>query len=477
LEEDGKNAKIIIFILTDSVRTKNLNCYGYSKPTSPNISDLAKEGVLFENAYACSNGTDSSLMTISSGKYPRSHGVISHGSRTYKQDLRGLEKSPKMLLLPEILQAHGYVTVAISPMGWGIRATSKWHRRGYGLYYDRSFKLSRPWIFIPKIFRWGIESLLELSRLDQKLGIGQFDAKTSTDAAIETIRKYGGGKLFLFIDYLDAHPSYSSPLPYLQRFYDEKGSLGDRHIVEEAINRVDDKSWISFLKSWLMKAPNTDYVIAQYNGAIAFIDHEIGRLLNVLDKYGLSDKTLIVLTSDHGQSLTEHGIYFDSHGLYDESIHVPLIFKFPKCPKNKRVKEFVQHIDIAPTILDILGTEKPKFDGESLIPLMQGKTERSRSAVYAEEGCTEWKIAIRTEKYKYIHAPSKQGAICRYCDCVHGGMKELYDLTIDPEETRNLIEEKPEVAEKLRKDLFAWVRSFKKARLPIRLYDIKTHKV
>jgi len=95
-----------------------------------------------------------------------------------------------------------------------------------------------------------------------------------------------------------------------------------------------------------------------------------------------------------------------------------------------------------------------------LIPLINGEVKKAHSAVFVEEAYYERKRAVRTTRYKYIKALSKEGAMCRYCQCIHGGLEELYDLSKDPEETRNIVKEEPETARELRKKLRTWARSF-----------------
>jgi arylsulfatase A-like enzyme len=199
----------------------------------------------------------------------------------------------------------------------------------------------------------------------------------------------------------------------------------------------------------------------RYDASIAFVDHEIGKLIKSLYEWNLFDKTLVLITGDHGESLGEHGIFFDHHGLYDVSIRVPLIIEYSKLPKNKRVKGLVQHSDIAPTILDIIGVDidRMNFNGKTLLPLINGKKEHLHSAIYAEEADTERKIAIRTEDYKYIVGKSENEATCRYCGYLHGGMQELYDLNKDPKELQNIVDEKVDTSEDLRKQLRGWIRS------------------
>jgi len=178
-----------------------------------------------------------------------------------------------------------------------------------------------------------------------------------------------------------------------------------------------------------------------------------------LEDKGLLQQTFVILTSDHGESLTEHGIYFDHHGLYDVTIHVPLILRYKKLSKNEKVVSLVQHIDIVPTVLEVLGLNSQSLvlDGKSILAPRRHETEKLRSAIYVEEVHWEHRRAIRTSRYKYIYAPSPEDAICRCCKCVHGGIEDLYYLKEDAEETQNIIQRKPEQAILLRRKLDRWI--------------------
>jgi arylsulfatase len=458
--------KNVILIVIDALRARNLSCYGYPVETSPNIDNLAREGVLFDNAYCCVPATDPSLTTIFSGKYPISHGIINHGSKVTEEEIREFNRTGT-ILLPEILKSRGYATVAIDWLG-------RWHRRGYTQYGVNEDKF-RAWLFaLLGRFRTsghGVASRrfsepsatlpipTPLFKILRQFGVIRHkeDAKTLTDRAIGVIRENRDRNFSLFIHYWDTHTPYMSPRRYVKSH--RKAEADGSQTIEEMLNQIGNLESRNYIRYCMKGAKKTSEAIARYDGAIAFVDDEIGRLVEALRKTGILDQTLIMVTSDHGESLTEHGIYFTHHGLYDETIHVPLIVRADGLPKNKRVKGLVQHVDVAPTILEFLDIETEiAFDGKSLLPLIFDETRRLRPAIYIEEAQVERKRAIRTDEYKYISALSEEDAICRWCGCVHGGMEELYDLKRDPEETNNIITENPDVANVLRKQLSDWTR-------------------
>lgn len=427
--------------MIDALRAKNLGCYGYSKPTSPNIDNLAREGILFENAFSCSNVTDASLTTIFSGMYPLSHGILGHGGRWLGKrvgtvDTRKLDQSG-IRLLPEMLKAKGYTTLAVDWLG-------RWHKKGYD-YYSGMLHKANPVRFPLK----QIEGRLNLvsrryAELEKSTIIDE--ARLVTMYAENLIARNYGKKFFLFLHYWDLHWPYAAPA----FFY--------KNITPNGMGRKALNLFRTRKRGWKYDERILDERMMRYDASIAYVDHEIGVLVDALEKYGILDQTLIVLTSDHGESLTEHGIYFDHHGLYDVSIHVPLISRHPAFPKNKRTTGFAQHFDLVPTILDFLEINKEKkFDGKSVMSLIYGENTQLHSAVFAEEALYQRKRAIRTADYKYIQALSLKGAICRRCKRIHGGRKELYDLNKDPEEKQNIIEKKTSLAGELEERMSKWI--------------------
>lgn len=431
----------ILLIIVDALRTENLGCYGYSKPTSSNIDSLAREGVLFENAYSCVNATDASLTTIFSGKFPTSHGIISHGGRVRKEDIQKLHKSG-IRFLPEILKSKGYTTLAVDWLG-------RWHRRGYD-YYSGVLHHAKSRVFpVRKIETWLKLLSRSYARIQKSSSIDE--ASLVTAEAKNLITKNREKSFFLFVHYWDTHVPYAPPTEYY-RNNSKRGLERILHIVKG-------------IKPSEMQRRARHEILARYNGSIEYVDHEIGRLIEHLKVCEILDQTLIILTSDHGESLTEHGIYFGHICLYDAIIHVPLIFRYSGMPKNRRIRGFVQHFDIVPTILDLLDVKNKDFDGKSVMPLIYGETNQLRSAVFAEEAHYQRKRAIRTSSYKYIHALSPKGAICRNCGRIHGGMEELYDLHKDPKETQNIIKDKPDVANALKERLSKWIDSLSARRV------------
>lgn len=457
----------VIFLIVDALRAENLSCYGYPKLTSPNIDSLAKNGILLENAYSCIDQTDPSFTTIFSGKYPISHGIIHHGGGIEREEIQEFYLTGTKLL-PEILKSKGHYIAAVDWLG-------RWHKKGYDFYGDSegeqkhtkkhsiSFR-KQAGRYVDKL-PYPIQSTIK--RAGKLMSFSQpskQEARSYTSLAINLLKQSQRKNFFLLIHFWDVHTPFDTiPDSYTNKFYERKSNES----VKEMLKEIEYPVWRDKVEQYHLKGVKyIDEITAKYNSAINFIDHEIGRLINFLKEEGIFDQTLIVLTGDHGDNHMREGTFVGHFGLYERVIHVPLILAGGGVPHNRRVRGFVQHIDIVPTILDMLGMDLNSFyfDGKSLLPLIYGKEKQLRSEVYAMEGARR-RFAIRTDNYKYIYSPSaedlyhklwkKKGIPFRP---VYNNVVELYDLKKDPEERKNIFAEKPEVAKEMRDQLLKWIK-------------------
>ena len=439
--------RAILLIIIDALCAKRLGCYGSNAHLTPNIDRLSKMGVLFERAFSCTNATDPSMTTILTGMHPLSHGVIRHGSHVDVEDLKYLSY---LIPLPRFLRRYGYRTIAIDWLG-------RWHKRGFDVYFSPTANdvgfLQLLYSIINQLnsLRYAskpkrLSSILRFSQYLASLSwqIGKrliFDASKVTQLTINLLKRMitrgKNEKIFLLIHYWDTHAPYLAPQ-----------SVALKSLLAPTLSSLRA---LGVTRRKIMEVI-ADIIMERYFLALKSIDNNIGSLVNFLDAEGLLDETIIALTSDHGESLIEHGIFFDHHGLYEPTIHVPLIITAPNLPKNVRVKAIVQHIDLMPTLLSLIGFRPIYCDGSSLLPLIASQTSRERnlrSYALMVETYRQFKLAIRTERYKYIESPSLKAAICKSCGHVHGGVRELYDLIEDPKEEVNLVQSKSEIASML----------------------------
>lgn len=417
----------VILITLDAVRSDYLGCYGNPFIQTPNIDELAKNGAIFTNAFTTMPLTNPALASLFTSTYPRVHGVLTCAW--------GLNTT--LPVLAEILKKKGYRCAGfISVRHIGSKFG---FARGFDFFYEE----------FP-------DSVWEL------------DAKTVTDKAIHWLKENHSKCFFIWIHYFDPHTPYQPPPPY-DEFYTREKDIKFRATGEEVRAIEEGRLKLTYRE--------VEYLKALYAGEISYVDNQIGRLLEELRKYKLiPEKTIIVVLSDHGESFEHNRLFVHETALYDGIVRIPLIFYYPpKIPANKKLDNLVQNIDVTPTILHLLNYEVkyPTFQGKSLLPLLL-KSEKFSSlstddeTVYIErraftneyttrEQAIKRQIvpgltfAIRTRSWKYIW--SKEGT------------SELYNLVADPGETKNVVMEKPEIAEQLKNKLFVWLKNNSKKKM------------
>lgn len=398
----------ILFINADALRADHLSCYGYKRNTSPNIDKLAKEGLMFTQAISQSSFTPSSIFSILTSVYPASHGVFNFG----------VTMNPDLVTLPEILKNRGYYLGLISGRG----RLSEFHFPEVEKIFD---------IYYPP-------SNAEIIKADE----------VSRDA-IKWLRANKKKKFFLWLYYLEPHTPYRPPPPYNKLFINNRVAKENNKYVpidNESMNRFNGYKVIPKITA-VKNITNINYYISQYDGEISFVDDQLGVVFAEMKRLNLYDNTIIIFTSDHGESMGEHDFYF-VHGdnLYDELLKVPLIIRYKSIGENKVINTQVQSIDIMPTILDVIGIKMPKqIVGQSLLLLSKkGKYEDKYALSELVNGGSEME-SIRTGNWKLIYSAKQD----RY---------ELYNLEDDPGELKNLANTDKIQTEFLRRELHNWMK-------------------
>jgi len=402
----------VLLISIDTLRADHLGCFGYHRDTSPNIDKFAAQSTVFDKCISSCIPTDPAYTAIYTGQHSITHGVVSVG---------GDEPEPIAQFLPETLYKRGIITAAVDD----LYRHRKWFVRGYDWYTYPRREADRRILHAHKVNERAIPLLNILKEQED---------------------------FFFFVHYWDPHTPYVPPKEYRRLFYDGNEEDPANKSMEAAKKSPVWDLYRDFM--WLegRKITDAEYLMAQYDSEIRYADEKVAELLDALDHAGLADETLVILTSDHGENVAEHGIWCDHVGLYESVIHVPLMMRHPKLPK-KRVKETVQSLDIAPTIFGFynLPTDDMSIEGKNLVPVIEGK-EKGYSEVYLEEGTYQAKRGVRTDKYKFIKAIDR-GVF------TDSPLRELYDLEADPAEVNNLAEKKPEIAGELEAKLHAWTEA------------------
>lgn len=407
---DTKTPNIVLLGI-DSLRADHMSCYGYSKQTTPHMDKFAAQGTLFERNFSPHIPTTSAYASMLTGMDAFTTQVV---ALRHKGGLREEVKT-----LAEILRENGYDTTCVG-------FTGNPSSRGFDKYLDYQ--------------GWGSWNEGRSPK-----------AQNLNDVAIpELDRLIDGDKpFFLFLRHMDPHAPYLPPAPYERMFYHGNECDPANRSMDPVMSF---KPFCDFFASWMPPGiSDKDYVIAQYDGAVAYMDACIQTLFQALETHGLLDNTIVAINGDHGETLYDHECWFDHHGIYDTVLHVPLIVRYPgKVPAGRRVSGFSQHKDLVPTLLALaeIETEIP-FDGESLVPLMTGEESSHESSFYITECTWMRKHGWRTAEWKLIVALEP--------DFHFKPTVELYHLPTDPDENINLAAEKPEVVAFLQSQMEAYI--------------------
>ena len=406
----------VVLVTIDTIRGDRIHCYGYERIKTPVLDRLASEGVLFENAICQIPITNPSHLSLLSSRYPHQTGVIDNWYR----------RPPGINTIVDEFRKRGYTTAAfVSAFPLDSRFG---FAEGFDIYDDDFSKIK------------GCQSLslvrmadTLLRRLGSRFVPGmelQRDAGRTNSAVLSWLKGSARSPFFLWVHYFDPHGPYTPPPPYSEMYYSG--------VKDDPENRsMDGMKLPDYWMADQVDFTDIEYPVAQYDAEITYTDAELGTLVEALD--GSIEDYILVVVGDHGESLTEHGLYFH-HGptLYEEQLRVPLIIRSKGRIKPSRVSSLVENIDISPTMLEVAGLGVPVWcQGESLFPLMRGGESRSKEGVLSESGGRRKDgtidIAYRTERYKLIMKP--------------GEGVELYDLEEDPNELRDISGERADIVE------------------------------
>jgi arylsulfatase A-like enzyme len=405
----------VILVSLDTLRQDRLNAYGYERRrVSPNLDALAADGIVFENAIAASPWTTPAHLSLLTSVSPSRHGVMASFLDTLDQiRRRRFERLPdSYTTLAEALAGHGLATAAFT--GGATLHPSLGFSQGFAVYDTSMFKLD-----------------------DENMG----RLKDWIDAHRET-------PFFVFWHTFETHD------PYLETTFvgdavPPRTAVRVRELVGEVRRHFARGRALPDAAARFEAFGRSTRAIssALYDGGILSADRRVGELVGHLRQAGLYDRTLLVVTSDHGEELGERGPagFFGSHGhtLYDELLSVPLIVKLPgQRHAGRRVAAVVRAIDVMPTVLEVLGIPRgPALEGRSLRPLWRGEEAGRRVAFSEALAFGEEKKSARTDRYKLIltvPAPDVVRRGRRGAPAWPVG-RELYDLQEDPAETRNLV--------------------------------------
>jgi arylsulfatase A-like enzyme len=427
--------KKVIILIGDDHTTTALGSYGNDIIRTPNLDRLASNSVRFMNAYSNAPVCSASRQSVLTGKYPHATGVTL--LRTYFEDEGNLT-------LAEILKEHNFKTAVIGKTHFNNHRDPVPPNHGFEVmvgHSDRNKYLrENPPPPVPdsietlgtwKPFRdpariWLNADVLP-TRVWSEYGHAAWDAKN----AIEFMQQNYEENFLLWVGFHEPHSPFNFPIEYAGKY-----DPADMPLPEGS---PEDDRWVPEIFRDLTDEDKRG-IIASYYTSTEYMDENIGKILDEVERLGIDDETLIVYFGDQGYLLGEHK-RFEKHTMWEEAIKAPLIFYMAgEIYTSNELESLVQFVDITPTILDILNIEIPgEIQGKSLKPLLTGKKEEVNDYVFAEF-LVDNKAMVTDGKWKYIFTTGRRDLGQGYATGLgpSGILHKLYNLEDDPEEKTNV---------------------------------------
>jgi arylsulfatase A-like enzyme len=439
----GSRPSVLLLVL-DTARADRFSCYGYERDTTPFLKRLSKDATLYPETISAAAWTMPSHASIFTGLYPSAHGST----------LKNMYLDDQFITLPEFLESKGYVTIGISNNP--IVNLENGLAQGFEHYVE----MWKDEVLNPTLFH----------RLDWLLKrfLGQTDG-----GALRTngwVREWlnhvhrRDQPFFLFINLMESHLWNNAPKSYHEMFLREEYSPTVKNIFQRNLCSLLTGYLSLTFEEWI------DFGDI-YDGDLYYLDRRIEELFQFLEEDSFLDEMIIVITSDHGEHLGEHGMIGHITSLYEPLVRVPMIVKVSEgLPKLPEVKGIVQTVDIYPTLIELLGFEDDIPDGHFQGYSLVGAERSPHEYAIAEIESPESLISNFLKEYpegkeilKYDRAlKSMRIGISKYI-WSSTGKHEFYNLLDDPEELKNLIAEKSTEADELEKRLKDWLISFEHA--------------
>jgi arylsulfatase A-like enzyme len=437
----------LVIVVLDTLRPDHLPFYGSSRDTSPRLAELAKDSFVFQNAQSAAPTTAASLLTLMTSLYPEVHQVQGTDPPA--------RMSENVTTLAEVLASHGYSTAAFTE----------------GAYAYPGFGLGQGFQVYPPHPDAGDPNLPP--------GLAQSRLHGNVDRTIAWLRTQRRDPFFLFFHTYEIHSPYWTRDEYVRLFRPEYDEAADHARVARVIERwnreheASPEDCLAMLEHLyqcplidlpsltdpdgfdaaasrfhcgaadaVTCAPLLGLVRDLYDASIRYTDHELERLWNALDELHLTDDTVIVVASDHGEGLGQHHEMQHSNVLFDEAVRVLLMVHVPGGElAPRRIPQMVRTVDVMPTVLDLLHVEDPTWrtEGRSLLPLMRGEPDPERVAYsHARRIGPDQnpQYTVRAGTWRLISEPA-----------VHRSW--LYDLAADPGELADVAAQHPDVVARL----------------------------
>jgi arylsulfatase A-like enzyme len=406
----------IVLIVFDSLRADRVGTLGATSVETPKIDALGAGGVTFTNARAPASWTRASLTSMLTSVAPATHGI----------SLLSESLVPGIPYLPELLAHSGYRTIAAS------HSAQISPELGFGRGFDRFLTL----------FDRETQSKYQAEPTPQGRAKFVWEAHVAPEIATR-----GESPFFLYLHEMDPHYPYAPPPPFEEEYAGGHTSKLDPTAHIPGLN-ANPPEWFG--------PRDVRYLEALYRGEIAFMDAYLGSILELLSVSGLAENTLVVLVSDHGDEFMEHGLLGHASTVYEELLRVPLFFSWPAgLPSGLRVETSVDLMDVAPTILNLVGVHVPEsMKGESLVSTIRGDggAAHAESRSFVAESYSRSAIALRHGRWKLIRTltdPQNTGNMLKLLKWPDADVRSpsrsdaLYDLVADPAEKLDRIAHEP----------------------------------
>lgn len=415
----------VLFIMSDQHSAHALGCYGNSEIKTPRLDKLARQGVRFENAFCQTAQCCPSRFTIWTGRYAHSHGL------RWNHVIDPLEETT----VGEVFRDAGYVTATIGKHH--MQHDVALHGFDHLVHYSDYAKFIAD-AGVPHCWGEGEWIPDRKQRFSGEVGTAEVDnehhiAGFWATKAIEFLQANKDKPFCLWLSFHGPHVPLSASREWMDMYDADKLTLPPNFRDRGDPEPKD----IERLRSLFDGMSEADFkeILKVYYALVSQIDYNVGRVLDELDRLGLSDHTVVVYTTDHGEMMGEHGAFRKAILNYDATVHVPMIIRAPGMKANGSANEqLVGLIDLLPTLCDLAGVPCPeKVQGKSLVPLLQGDRVHWRNVIFSEIGYPRpdfppgLSTMARTHDFKYIHHENAGEPI-----------EELFDLRADPWETKNL---------------------------------------
>jgi len=442
----GGRGPNMILIVMDTLTARNMQLYGYERPTTPFISEWAKDAIVFTRAHSSSDWTVPSMMSLMTGQRVWTHGIWH--LINYRPFIGKYENN-----FPAILKDYGYDVYCFVQNPFAHPDTLS--IKEPFLIRDKSERFYKPaiwwWDVLKSFFLTNpvvSEWIFEMNPIAKKINSFRPETFTTTvppdivyNRFLKSIsnRRLQGNKpqrpFFAWLHVFPPHEPYLPPQPY-------KGMFGD---AEQFDTFKKQKKFGTGREYKIEEQADIDILRKRYDEFILYSDKKFELFLSQLSKTIDMSNTIIILTSDHGESFSHGWLAHKGPHLYESLTHVPLIIKIPGRTNAKTIDVLVESTDIAPTILDLAGIPKPAWmEGRTLVPLFEGKTIDPQpifsmqfdNQVIGDYPIKKGTIAVWDGSYKLIYYLKEN-------------KKMLFNLKVDPDETMDISQKEPEITQRL----------------------------